>query len=54
MVPLTPPKQQVLSKCSASSYGTFGIGLRATLSLTSSMGGKVGKGRKPGRLCFVC
>jgi hypothetical protein len=40
MVPLTPPKQPValLKHCSASSYGTFGIGLRATKSLTASIG----------------
>jgi hypothetical protein len=36
--------------CSASSYGTFGIRLRATKSLTASIGGKVGTDRKPGRL----
>jgi hypothetical protein len=40
VVPLTPPKQPIalLKQCSASSYGTFGIGLRATKSLTASMG----------------
>jgi len=40
MVPLTPPKQPValFKHCSASSYGTFGIGLRATKSLTASIG----------------
>jgi hypothetical protein len=40
MVPLTPPKQLIalFKHCSASSYGTFGIGLRATKSLTASIG----------------
>ena len=55
MVPLTPPKQPIAKKkqCSASSYGTFDIRLRAAKSLTTSMGNKMSTDRMPIQVIFM-